>query len=615
MGGTELSCFTKRFNFFGDTGEISYLNILSILQKTQFYHLQTKLTAQFRNWEERIGQGDPSKMMIIDLEYNYNPECHSFSTLMDEDKYVAHLVCLTYSLDVHLARLIRKETKSQVDKSSSSNESIVHITHSASHWIDVNNCATQFHDLDIDRQAEFSDRNFNELTETDMIEHGDLSTSRFFYRTVLIVWPKKHSFYFNLHHRFDYLLNQMEWGRFHNSLAVLREIISHPVWTKTALSICRLLNLCTSLNAKEEALQLLHLMADESIGVPSKEAAALISDLECNLIGWPDCEDVVKKLMVCRPEQLPHLAALAQELSYRNCIKGFYTVSNETWNLFLEYFNTPTNIPDRHTLIAIIQLLIQMEEHRKSPDHLRLDQFVNCFVKCSLLTQCQLIIDIKDICRKSSVGQHLYIKLCNYHAVTIHPNNMWLADYVVDLFRCCLQLNQDQFETARTFVNNICQQFGKSNERNYLLEKLVASLDMFTDLPSFIVAQLLDARIQELNSFRPPEFTWEQKEARLPDADKYPEVLTFLQSSEEMKIVALDFTKIKDARNFISKNFENMEECLKRGYSATAMASGKGKHARCLITKTRDLYMAVDKEFKIRTQELCRLCQLRDSLR
>lgn len=133
----------------------------------------------------------------------------------------------------------------------------------------------------------------------------------------------------DIHHRPDYLLDQVERGAVPNPLVIVRAMISHSNFTE--LIICRLLNICLSLNAKMEALQLLSLMVEKSIGVPSDDAAALISDAECKLIGWTDCEDVIIKLLKCKPyQQLGHFASLAKQLLFRNCISGFLTVSNQT---------------------------------------------------------------------------------------------------------------------------------------------------------------------------------------------------------------------------------------------------------------------------------------------
>lgn len=567
-------------------------------------------------------------MMIIGLKHHYEPESHSFSTLLGEDQCIAHLVSSTNFVDVHLARLTRKVTgstsflskylpedspASQPPGHKSQGLSTHSVTHSTSHWIDVTGCASQFYDLDIDAQAHFFNRIFDEFVEPDRIEHNDpLTRSYYFYRTVLVVWPKKESFYFDLHHRFDHLLDLMEWEKVVNPLTFLREITSRPVWTKTALRICRLLNFCTHHNAKEEALKLLHLMADESIGVPSNEAAILISQVECNLIGWPDCEEVINKLLVCRSsEQLPHLATLAQALSHRNCISGFYSVSNQTWNLFLEYAKTTTDIPDQYTLSACVVLLICMEEHLKSDTPSRPEQFLSCFVNWPLVQQCQLIIDVEEHCAKSPIGRYLYLSFCRYVAVTIKPCNALLVDLVVNLFRCYLRLGSDQIDLTKIFVESLCGSVRGSSQNNHLLEKVVASLD-FLNLPDYIAHQLVDARINELESLDRPKLTWEQRDAKFPDGHKYPSVVAFLNSADKCKSLELNFVNLQDARNFVAKYFGVMDECVRRGYSAIAVPTGRGKYTRCLITKTTHLHESLLNDFKIKSEELDYLRQYRN---
>jgi hypothetical protein len=601
------------------------------------------MATELHSWQENISEGTPPKIMIVGLDHNYDPECHSFSTLLNQDRQTALLLGSIPFIDVHLARLTRKITGfpfSSLEKLESdddviecdfipSNKSISNdtglkklltITHSTSHWIGVDNCVAQFQDLDIDIQAQFVKPLFEKKGKPDKVENQNqepegIVVSHCFYQSVLVFWPRKGSFYMDIHHRPDYLLDQLERGEVPNSLAIVRVMISHANFTD--LTICRLLNICLSLNAKTEALQILDLMADKSIGIPSDDAAVLISDVECKLIGWTDCEVAINKLLKCKPyQQLSHFATLAKQLLCRVCISGFLNVSNQTWNFLMEQFRTTGTFNNYNALIACIQMSVCMEDP-VSVIPSKAEQFLSCFIELSLVQQCCLIIDLKDIYQKNSTGKNFYLSLCRYVAVTFtsHPNNnlsynrLSIVDCVVDVLQCFLVLDCNPVNIAEIFIENVCRQH--PGENNHLLEKLVASLNSL-NLTSQIVIKLLDSRITELSSIRIPKFTWSMKDAKFPAADKYPEIVQFLQSTEKDATFKLDAIKnVQQTKDFIVRHFGVMEECVGRGYSAMAEPLKKGRNISCIIVKTRHLHMALVQQFDDKMEELERLRRLR----
>lgn len=594
------------------------------------------MAVELRSWQEHISEGTAPKIMIIGLDHDYDPDCHSFSTLLDQDRQMALLLNSIPFVNVHLARLTRKITgppcslklefdddvmecdpipsQTSICSATGRKEALI-TTHSASHWIGVDNCVAQFQNLDIDTHAQFVEPLFEKNTEPDKVENQESEdgiTSHYFYQSVLVLWHKQGSFYMDIHHRPEYLLDQVERGAVPNSLAIVRAMISHSNCTE--LIICRLLNICLSLNVKMEALQLLNLMADKSIGIPSDDAAALISDVECILIGWTDCEEVIDKLLKCKPyQQLGHFATLAKQLLCRNCISGFLSVSNQTWNFLIEKFRTTGTFDNYNTLIACIQISFCTEEYSVT---LKSEQFLSCFVQLPLVKQCRLIIDLKDMYQKNSTGRNFYLSLCRYVAVTFTTSyllpscdRLLILDCVVDLLRCFLLLDSNHGNIAEIFVENVCRQ--NSDENNHLLEKLLASMHNL-NLTSQMVIQLLDSRITELSPLSEPEFTWSMKRAKFPDADKYPHIVEFLKSMKKDIVIKLDsFNNIQQAKDFIVFYFGVMEECVERGYSAMAEPKKKGKQISCTVVKTRHLHMALVKQFYAKMEELKRLKQLR----
>ena len=68
------------------------------------------MAVELRSWQEHISEGTTPKIMIIGLDHDYDPDCHSFSTLLDQDRQMALLLNSIPFVNVHLARLTRKIT-------------------------------------------------------------------------------------------------------------------------------------------------------------------------------------------------------------------------------------------------------------------------------------------------------------------------------------------------------------------------------------------------------------------------------------------------------------------------------------------------------------------------
>lgn len=591
------------------------------------------MTLELRVWQENVSENCRPKIMIIGLDRKYNPSRHSFSTLMGSDRQVALLMCSVPFVDVYLARLTRRITriafrghqnaKSGVVQQSSATgnngnfvemKEIQYVTHSASHWVGVDDCVTQFHNLDIDEEAQMVKPLFEKSTTPDKVQRQNTKSREHilihdFYQTVLILWPRQGSLYMDIHHRPDYVLDQLERGAIRNPLRTVRAMITHSEFMETR--ILSLLNLCLSLKAKKEALQLLQVMANKSIGVLSEYAAVLISDVACKLIGWTDCENVINKLLAIKPyEHLSHFLTLGRALLRHNCIIGFSSVSNQIWNFFMECVRS-NGIPNSEKALSLcIEMAVCMEQSSALIQS-RSEQFLSCFMTLPLLQQCHIIIDLKEIYKKNSAGQKFYLSLCRYVAVTVTSCSVSIIDCVVDVLGCFLLLEPEPVNIADIFLENICRSQRDACENNQLLEKLVASLHTL-NLTTHTAVQLLDCRISQLSSLRKPKFSWSMKEAKFPDAVKYPAIAEFLQSSGKSVILKLDqISKMREAKDFIRVSFEVMDDCVRRGYSAVAVATKSGRSIYCDIVKTRHLHTFLTEQFEAKMDELKRLKQLR----
>lgn len=589
----------------------------------------TKLKIDLKSWLEQEGA---TKMLIIGLEHNYDPNCHSFATLQGQDRSVAHLIRSAALVDVHLALLTRHVTDShsrssklegevkachgvKVNKKNGIVNDVHRTVHTVSHWMGIDNCAAQFQELDIDANSQFVGDVFKPDAKPARkesranLDFSGTNLNLWYHQSVLIIWPKSKSMYFDLRYRFEHVLDRMECEQKTEALALLRMIISEcSVWTITELRICRLLHICLRFQARSEALKLLQIMVDNSIGIPNGNAANLIAELECRLLGWNECRGYIDALIATAPvEQMGHIATLSLAFLDRNALAGFVFVSQQNWKNFLLHSEKEKTI-NHYTSATCILMMIWMEERPETRNPNRIDEFVSYFIQWDILQQCQLVIDIKETSRKSSAGRILFLRLCQELVSAIDPTSNALENCILDLFNC-LMLDPHLRCVFELLVEKLCRPPPATAE-NHLLDKIVSSFQA-VDLSNDIVLQLIDARIAELTSLSRPEFSWEFKDANFLGKDDFPEVLEFLQSPERL-LVMRHFNCLQDARKFVNTYFGVMDTCVQSGYSAMARYTGTGKATRCRIVKSRNLFLAKTAKYEAQMVEFDRLLKLRN---
>ena len=592
----------------------------------------SKIKKDFQCWAEQTDQEGIPQMLVIGLEHKYDAKYHSFGTLKGQDRSVTHLMRSHGLLEIYLALLTRKviESTPSIDFKLRSSSSDVHSSkkmnqiqntdYSVSHWVGVDNLAAQFQGLEIESQTQFVGSVFKTGSKPDrqeIINHPDkknLTITRWYNQSVLILWPKSKSFYFDVRHRFDHVLERIEHAPMTESSDLLKKVVSlSSEWIKTESRISRLLNLCLRFKASQEAIQLMEIMVNESIGIPSDDDARLIAELESHLLGWESCEELIDRLMECKPEeQIDHFAALSQALYDHGSFTGFEVVSKKTLELFFEHVKFPSLL-DRFTLAACADMLIRMEENSKTLDLTKLNEFLSYATQWKMLEQCHLIIDIEHISRRSQPGTNCLLYLSFHLVHNFDPMDKSLEDCIVDLVNCFAKLPPHEPHALHFFAERLCQPTDHPNSDTHLLKKLVTSIQSL-NLPSNILQMLLESRISELKSNQPPKFTWEQKEAKFLGSEEYPEVLVFLHSAEREMVLKSTFNQIQEARNFAQTFFGEMDNCLKLGYSAIAKPLGSGKTTRCVIVKSRHFFLAQCAKFRADCEELDYLHKQRISL-
>ncbi len=154
-------------------------------------------------------------------------------------------------------------------------------------------------------------------------------------QSVLVFWPESKSFQVALHHRFDYLLSQLNIENNEQScFETLRSILNHEnEWQKTVERICKLLTVCQRLKAHEEAVFLLNMLA--SSGVTSDDLAVVLAQIENDLLGWPFSKPILEKFLIVNSlSNLQYFVTLAVNLFTCGSLDAFTFVADTYLDLF-----------------------------------------------------------------------------------------------------------------------------------------------------------------------------------------------------------------------------------------------------------------------------------------
>ena len=261
-------------------------------------------------------------VLFFVLEGKYKENNFALHHLQGRDQYLAQLLRCCPFLDVHFAMVTRKITITQSygeglgELSDSEDDGTKETSeYKFSRWMDSTGVARNLKvQLDVNEQyvgpncnlLTSSEKNEPDKTEEGPYNHEMTTEKKYFYHHVLTIWPRHQSLDFYCLYDFESLLDRMETflksvlPSRQNDIHVsedLRKIISYCssdpdlVWDKWAARMgngeltCRLLRLCTVLNAPEEGLVLLKVIADNEEGVRTNQVAQAIADFECRITG------------------------------------------------------------------------------------------------------------------------------------------------------------------------------------------------------------------------------------------------------------------------------------------------------------------------------------------
>ena len=263
-------------------------------------------------------------ILFFVLEGKYKEDTFTFHHLEGKDQNLAELLRRCPFLDVHLVMVTRKKTITQYygeclrelsDAEDYNDEGIKETSeYKFSRWIDSTGVGRNLR-IELDVKEQYVGPNCNLLTssETNPDKTKKVPTDEryektikknYFYHGVLTIWPRHQSFDFYCLYDFESLLDRMETSSLKSDLDIhvnvtedLRKIISYCssdpdlVWNNWAARMksgeltARLLRLCTVLNAREEGLALLKVLADNGEGVRTNLVAQAIADFEYQITG------------------------------------------------------------------------------------------------------------------------------------------------------------------------------------------------------------------------------------------------------------------------------------------------------------------------------------------
>ena len=266
---------------------------------------------------DKPNYSEPNLIYFV-LDYNYDKKTLSFAGLKGRDSQLARLLQSCSFLDVHLAVVKHSAWKQLDDPDEQADHSfdIIDWIDSQENRIDLANLKVDFNSQII---GDFS-KLLNPFDEPDKEDETPLEDcerimmiNRKYYQFLLVAWPKcetadiylRYNFYAFLlliERRVSMISGKAQFSdsRSSRSAAIedLRKILvfyaktSHnPAqeslkWNNGIVSrtTLRLLKLCTRLEAKNEGLAVLNLLAKEE-GISDDQVAAAIAEFQCNVAG------------------------------------------------------------------------------------------------------------------------------------------------------------------------------------------------------------------------------------------------------------------------------------------------------------------------------------------
>ncbi|KAI9552309.1 hypothetical protein GHT06_022673 [Daphnia sinensis] len=499
---------------------------------------------------------EASNMLFFLLEGKYSIADLGFADLTGQDEKLARIFNCSLFLDTHLA-VITQHITGALDYSDLEKEMLLNKTFKIEHWINSTNTLIKLKGIEFDLRTQLIG-DMQKLKNYIVHEDGESEKklppgsprSFFCHYPVLVIWPKPQTIRIYCQHGFDAVLDRMEAAVDISSNCqeligdlgiVLSFCRTEPckVWRdptiKAGHRTYRLLRLCLFLQARDEGLELLDLLATDFCsasgkdvlslitnsnsptyvyeGIQSEEVAEVIAEFQYLISGWSACLDRILKLATPNRivEQLVQLINLVKHLLDRSCLEEGANLMDCISLILRDLESNFAKALGQPEVDAFMDQLTIMETNPMISNPSRLEDFTSLFPRLDFNVQCRLVVDLqKDKCarlRTLPSCQQMFrnlchsVSVCDLRATGLKPN------VVVQLLTGYLKLDDEIL--VRSITDQICttniQCQEPSVQNNDLLEEILSSSDVWELVPTLqlakeTVVRLVTARLSFLVS-------------------------------------------------------------------------------------------------------------------
>lgn len=402
----------------------------------------------------------------------------------------------------------------------------------------------------------------------------------------------------------------------------------------------RLLQVCIDLEATEQGLILLSLLAEDFPsspvtvsddisyetnskyeGIQTSQVAIALAKL-IQMAGWSACSEAISRLLtpVKIAAQMEPLAVLATSLMKHGLIDVAIYIADRICPILF----SPERSWDSPVYNATAEMIFSFEDWPESNNYERGTLYITMARKIPASYLCNVIVYIKktlcDLIQRSLQPNKLYSELCQIlvknNLTAVRATSVNGESILIEVIKCLLWFND--YQILQDFVKRVTL---PTKGNNTSLQALVSSNKVWDTCCASakgkqILQLLVDCRLRELSLMQPPVFTWMQPDAVMP---KYPEIEAFLRSKELTLTYSTKFPNVNEARLWAVEAFGYGFEMLSspdsnffmdHHYSATVhvkkIADGR---AVCDITKNRRLHEHSIRQFELRQRELKELIE------
>lgn len=405
----------------------------------------------------------------------------------------------------------------------------------------------------------------------------------------------------------------------------------------------RLLQLCIDLEATDQGLILLNLLADDlppsprsdlhqSDGPPEYEGmqSSQVANALAKLIhsaGWDSCDEVIYRLLTPTriATQMEPMTAFVTSLLDQGLIHNAVEVADLVCPILFSSFTKLKPSANK----SVAEMIFRLEEWAESTNPNRVKSYISMAQAMETVELCVIVVHIQKVLpqliKRIVDTDNLYRKICQIlvrrDLVNVRSTSANGDSILIDVIKSLVWFNDSSI--LHSFTRQITI---PTVDNNVSLQAIATSTAVWHACLATVEGQkvletIVDCRLRELSLLKPPVFSWEQADAVMPT---YPEIESFLRSSQLSTTYSRKFANVNEARLWAVEVFGFGFEVLsspdsqffpQHRYSATVTVKKiAGGLAVCDITKNRRLYEYSVRQYELRRRELNELIERRRDL-